>query len=99
AASLGLKACIVVPHTPPETTRARIRKTCAEVIVHGKLWDDANQRAKELSQGADIEYVPAFEHPVLWEGHSTKVDEILEACPQVDAVVTSVGGGGLLAGI
>jgi L-serine/L-threonine ammonia-lyase len=27
------------------------------------------------------------------------IDEILEDCPQVDAVVTSVGGGGLLAGI
>ncbi|MBV6827149.1 pyridoxal-phosphate dependent enzyme [Pseudomonas sp. PD9R] len=99
AASLGLQACIVVPHTTPESTRARIRKTGAEVIVHGKVWDDANQRAKELAQGADTEYVPAFDHPVLWQGHSTMVDEILEDCPQVDALVTSVGGGGLLAGI
>lgn len=99
AASLGLSACIVVPHTTPETTRARIRKTGAEVIVHGKVWDEANQRAKELSQDADTEYVPAFDHPVLWEGHSTLVDEVLEACPHVDAMVTSVGGGGLLAGV
>lgn len=99
AARLGLKACIVVPHTTPETTRARIRKTGAEVIVHGKVWDEANLRAKELAQGADTEYVPAFDHPVLWEGHSTMVDEILEDCPEVDAIVMSVGGGGLLAGI
>ncbi|MCP1501250.1 L-serine/L-threonine ammonia-lyase [Pseudomonas migulae] len=99
AASLGLQACIVVPHTTPESTRARIRKTGADVIVHGKVWDDANQRAKELSQGADTEYVPAFDHPVLWEGHSTMIDEILEDCPQVDTLVTSVGGGGLLAGL
>jgi L-serine/L-threonine ammonia-lyase len=99
AASLGLSACIVVPHTTPESTRARIRKTGAEVIVHGKVWDEANQRAKEISQDADTEYVPAFDHPVLWEGHSTLVDEVLEVCPQVDVMVTSVGGGGLLAGI
>jgi L-serine/L-threonine ammonia-lyase len=99
AASLGLSACIVVPHTTPESTRARIRKTGAEVIVHGKVWDEANQRAKEISQDADTEYVPAFDHPVLWEGHSTLVDEVLEVCPQMDAMVTSVGGGGLLAGI
>ncbi|WP_448144502.1 pyridoxal-phosphate dependent enzyme [Pseudomonas silesiensis] len=99
AASLGLKACIVVPHTTPETTRARIRKTGAEVIVHGKVWDDANQKAMELAQGARTEYVPAFDHPVLWEGHSSIIDEILEDCPQVDTLVTSVGGGGLLAGI
>ena len=99
AVSLGLQACIVVPHTTPESTRARIRETGAEVIVHGKVWDEANQRALELSQGADTEYVPAFDHPVLWQGHSTMVDEILEDCPQVDALVTSVGGGGLLAGL
>lgn len=99
AASLGLSACIVVPHTTPESTRNRIKKTGAEVIVHGKVWDEANQRAKELSQDADTEYVPAFDHPLLWEGHSTLVDEVLEVCPQVDVMVTSVGGGGLLAGI
>ncbi len=98
AANLGLKACIVVPNTTPETTRARIRKTGAEVIVHGKVWDEANQRAKELAQGADTEYVPAFDHPVLWEGHSTMIDEILEDCPQVDALVTSVGGGRIAGG-
>ena len=99
AVSLGLQACIVVPHTTPEATRARIRRTGADVIVHGKVWDEANQRARELASAADTEYVPAFDHPVLWEGHSTMVDEILDDCPQVDTVVTSVGGGGLLAGI
>ncbi|WP_192558364.1 pyridoxal-phosphate dependent enzyme [Pseudomonas allokribbensis] len=99
AVSLGLQACIVVPHTTPEATRARIRRTGAEVIVHGKVWDEANQRARELASAADTEYVPAFDHPVLWQGHSTMIDEILEDCPQVDTVVTSVGGGGLLAGI
>ncbi|VVM71701.1 pyridoxal-phosphate dependent enzyme [Pseudomonas fluorescens] len=99
AASLGLEACIVVPQTTAEATRARIRNTGAEVIVHGEVWDDANQKAVELSRGAHTEYVPAFDHPVLWEGHSSMIDEILEDCPQVDTVVTSVGGGGLLAGI
>lgn len=99
AAALGLKAIIVVPHFTPEITRARIAKTGAEVIVHGNLWDEANQRALELAQDADTEYVPAFDHPTLWEGHSTMVDEILEDCPQVDTIVTSVGGGGLLAGV
>ncbi|MBZ9782518.1 pyridoxal-phosphate dependent enzyme [Pseudomonas sp. REP124] len=99
AARLGLKACVVVPHTTPESTRARIQKTGAEVIVHGKVWDEANQKAKELAKGADTEYVPAFDHPVLWQGHSTMIDEIIEDCPQFDAIVTSVGGGGLLAGI
>ncbi|MFY0730795.1 pyridoxal-phosphate dependent enzyme [Pseudomonas sp. NFX15] len=99
AAQLGLQACIVVPNTTPQSTRARIASAGAEVIVQGKVWDEANQRAKALADNADSEFVPAFDHPVLWEGHSTLIDEILEDCPQVDAVVTSVGGGGLLAGL
>ena len=99
ATRLGLQACVVVPNTTPEATRDRIRRTGAEVIVHGKVWDEANQRARELASAADSEYVPAFDHPLLWEGHSSMVDEILEDCPQVDVLVTSVGGGGLLAGL
>lgn len=99
AARLGLQACIVVPQTTPQATRERIARTGAEVLVQGQVWDEANERALELSASADSEYVPAFDHPVLWQGHSTMVDEILEDCPQVDALVTSVGGGGLLAGL
>lgn len=99
AAALGLEASIIVPQTTPESTRARIAKTGAQVIVHGKVWDDANQLALELAKEPDTEYVPAFDHPTLWEGHSTMVDEILQDCPQVDTIVASVGGGGLLAGI
>jgi L-serine/L-threonine ammonia-lyase len=99
AAALGLEASIIVPQTTPESTRARIAKTGAQVIVHGEVWDEANQRALELAKEPDTEYVPAFDHPTLWEGHSTMVDEILQDCPQVDTIVASVGGGGLLAGV
>ncbi|MEW7858969.1 pyridoxal-phosphate dependent enzyme [Pseudomonas chlororaphis] len=99
AASLGLQACIVVPQTTAQTTRERIARTGAEVLVHGQVWDQANERALQLSSAADSEYVPAFDHPVLWQGHSSMVDEILEDCPQVDTIVASVGGGGFLAGI
>lgn len=99
AARLGLQACIVVPQTTPASTRARIARIGAEVIVHGALWDESNQLALQLAEAAGSAYVPAFDHPLLWEGHSSMVDEIVQACPQVDAIVASVGGGGLLAGV
>src|SRR6185437_12144230 len=40
-----------------------------------------------------------FDHPLLWEGHASLVDEMLEAGPAPDAVVVAVGGGGLLCGV
>ncbi|MGE8069635.1 pyridoxal-phosphate dependent enzyme, partial [Pseudomonas sp. NPDC089569] len=99
AISLGLKAKIIVPVTTPEATRLRIIKTGAELVVHGEVWDESNQLALQLAQDSSTLYVPAFDHPVLWEGHSTMIDEIIEDCPQFDTIVTSVGGGGLLSGI
>lgn len=99
AISLGLEALIIVPASTPEATRQRIARTGAQVQVHGQVWDESNQLALQLAEEPGTQYVPAFDHPLLWEGHSTMVDEILEDCPRVDAIVTSVGGGGLLAGI
>jgi len=99
AKALGLQATIVVPSTTPEATRARIRQAGAEVVVHGDLWDESNQLALKLSEAPQALYVPAFDHPLLWEGHSSMIDEIFEDCPHVGAIVTSVGGGGLLAGV
>jgi L-serine/L-threonine ammonia-lyase len=99
AQMLGMQAEIVVPSTTPESTRQRIAALGATVIVHGHVWDEANEHALALSASDEVEYVPAFDHPVLWEGHSTMIDEIVAKLPQVDAVVASVGGGGLLAGI
>ena len=99
AISLGLEALIIVPVTTPEATRQRITRTGAQVRVHGQAWDESNQLALQLAEDPQTQYVPAFDHPLLWEGHSTMIDEILEDCPQVDTLITSVGGGGLLAGI
>lgn len=96
---LGMPADIVVPSTTPESTRQRIAAIGATVTVYGDVWDEANQHALAMSAPDEVEYVPAFDHPVLWEGHSTMIDEIVAVLPQVDAVVASVGGGGLLAGI
>jgi len=48
-------------------------------------------------QGAT--YVPPFDHPDLWAGHATLVDELQHEIPAPDCVMVSVGGGGLLSGV
>ncbi len=44
-------------------------------------------------------YVSPFDHPLIWQGHSTLIDEIVEEIGAPDAIVLSVGGGGLLCGV
>jgi len=100
--ALGMSTLIVVPTSTPESVRNRIRSYGAEVIVTGAVWDDANQEALRLCGDAGSVYVPPFDHPDIWDGNATLIDEVvaqLGAPDMFDVVVCAVGGGGLLAGI
>lgn len=96
---LGVAVTVVAPSTTPEFMRERIASLGAKVIVEGDVWDTADQLARSLAARGEAAYVPPFDHPLLWEGHSTLVDEILAAGAAPDAVVVAVGGGGLLCGV
>lgn len=104
----GLEATVVVPSTTPESARDMITAYGADVQVHGSVWDEADTHARGIVQAlgkGQAYYVPPFDHPLLWEGHATLVDEVreqlltrgIDSSPR--AIVVSVGGGGLLAGV
>ena len=96
---LGCKVTVIVPETTDESVRALIREQQAEVLVHGKVWDEADLAARKLASAPEAAYIPPFDHPLLWEGHSTMIDECVQQMPKPEAVVLSVGGGGLLCGV
>jgi L-serine/L-threonine ammonia-lyase len=89
----------------PETTAARARRLIAaegaQVIVHGQSWQEAHEHALSLLgvNRADAQYVHPFDDALIWEGHASLVDELAAAALKPDAIVLSVGGGGLLAGV
>jgi L-serine/L-threonine ammonia-lyase len=99
ARALGAKATVVVPSTTPPATCDLLRLHGAQVSVHGDVWDVADLRARELAGCDDAAYVPPFDHPLLWEGHSTLVDEMARSGTKPDVVIVSVGGGGLMCGV
>ncbi len=99
ARACGVPAIIVVPQTTPAAVRDAIAARGAEVIVHGSVWDEAHEHAMALAREQGAVYVHPFDDPLLWDGHATLIDEAVRAGARFDAVVTSVGGGGLLAGI
>ncbi|KAK5575029.1 hypothetical protein RB653_010284 [Dictyostelium firmibasis] len=103
---LNVKTTIVLPNTIPEATIEKIRDEGANVIVHGTIWDEANTFALELAEkeGCSDCYIHPFDHPLLWEGHSTMIDEIYQdfqngICEKPDVILFSVGGGGMMIGI
>ncbi|HVX66263.1 MAG TPA: pyridoxal-phosphate dependent enzyme [Bryobacteraceae bacterium] len=90
---------VFVPETTPESFREQIAAQGAEVRISGSVWDEADQAALAFAQTARALYVPPFDHPAIWEGNSTLVDEVVEELGAPGAVVVSVGGGGLLCGV
>jgi L-serine/L-threonine ammonia-lyase len=95
---LGAAVTVIVPETTTERARELLRLEGAEVVVHGASWQEANELARSLVGPADA-FVHPFDDPLLWEGHATLVDEVARTGLRPGAVVLSVGGGGLLAGV
>ena len=96
---LGVAVTVVVPSTTPAATRDLLTLYGAEVAVCGDVWDAADLHARELASAPDAAYIPPFDHPTLWEGHASLVDEMAASRAKPDVVVVSVGGGGLMCGV
>ena len=98
AKMLGIKAYIVMPKSSPQVKIDAVRGYGAEVIIC-----EAHQVARETALNEVVEKTGAeFIHPYdddrVITGQATCVKELLEEVPQLDAVITPVGGGGLLSG-
>ena len=96
--SLGVPVTVVVPQTTSQRAKELLQLENAEVIVHGDSWQEANELAVSLVGTTDA-FLHPFDDPLLWQGHATVIDEVARAGLQPDAVVLSVGGGGLLCGV
>ena len=66
---------IVVPKTTSKRMVKMIGYLGAEVEIFGEVWDEAHNYALEIAQKKDCVYVSPFDDPLLWNGHSTIIDE------------------------
>ncbi|MFJ4441094.1 pyridoxal-phosphate dependent enzyme [Pseudomonas sp. NPDC089422] len=95
---LGVPVTVVVPQTTTERAKELLRLEDAKVVVHGSSWQEANELALTLVGEGDA-FIHPFDDPLLWAGHASLVDEVAASGLKPDAVVLSVGGGGLLSGV
>lgn len=97
---LGAKVTVFIPTTSSQIFIDSIKSQDAEVIVYGKDLDEAGLGAKEFLAQVNGGYVHPYDHPDIWLGHSTIMDEIrYQIDEKPDAIVVAVGGGGLACGI
>ena len=108
AQKLHLECTVVVPTTTKPMVIEKLKSLGATVQVVGQNWNAADQHVREMvaQDPTHLAYVPPYEHPLLWQGHSSVIDEIYddwkdhnESEPPPSTIIVSVGGGGLLCGV
>ena len=99
AAIHRVHAVVVMASNATPSKVAATRGYGAEVIQHGTIWDEANERARELVAERGYTYIHPFDDLQLIAGQGTVGLEIYQDWPEVDVVVVPIGGGGLISGI
>jgi threonine dehydratase len=96
---LGIAVTVVMPRGAPLVKQVRCAHYGARVLLHGDTIADAKVKADELAVSQGLTYVHGFNDASIIAGAGTVGLEILEQVPDVEAIVTPVGGGGLIAGV
>src|SRR5580693_60632 len=95
----GMRAVVVMAENATPSKIAATRAYGAEVVLHGTIWDEANEKARELVRERGLTYVHPFDDLELIAGQGTLGLEIVRDWPEVDVVVVPIGGGGLISGV
>ena len=95
----GIRAVVCMATNATPAKIAATKAYGAEVVLHGTIWDEANEKAKELVRTEGLTYVHPFDDAQLIAGQGTLGLEIVQDWPEVDAVIVPIGGGGLISGV
>jgi threonine dehydratase len=95
----GIRAVVVMAENATPSKVAATRGYGAEVVLHGSIWDEANEKARELVRDRGLTYVHPFDDLQLVAGQGTLGLEIMDDWPDVEVIVVPIGGGGLISGV
>src|SRR5436309_4395331 len=95
----GIRAVVWMATNATPAKVVATKRYGAEVVLYGSIWDEANEKAKELVRTEGLTYVHPFDDEQLIAGQGTLGLEIVQDWPEVDAVIVPIGGGGLISGV
>jgi threonine dehydratase len=99
ARELKIKARIYVPRISTQAKVDRIRASGAELLLVGERYADALAASEEWAASSGALQIPAFDQDETLMGAGTLGLELEQQAGALDAVLASVGGGGLIGGI
>ena len=96
---LSVPGVVFVPEHVSAAKLDAIQKTGVDVRLHGKDGLDTELYAREYAAANGLFYLSPYNDPEVIAGQGSIGVELLEQCPDLDAVIIAVGGGGLLSGV
>lgn len=99
ASRSGVKATIVMPTGAPLVKVQATRDYGAEVVLHGEVYDEAYEHARELERKQGHIFVHPYQDPYVIAGQGTIALEVLEKIPDLESIIVPIGGGGMISGI
>ncbi|GAB4393649.1 MAG: threonine/serine dehydratase [Gammaproteobacteria bacterium] len=96
---LGVPVTVFLPTTSHQLFIDALRLYSTDIRVVGEVWDETHQAASQFAAQHDAAYIPPFDHPIIWQGHATIIDELQQDGIKPDAIIAAVGGGGLACGL
>lgn len=98
AAMTGASALILMPTDAPAPKLEATRGYGARVVFYDRQTEDREQRARQLAAETGRVLVPPYDDYAIMAGQGTAALELLAEVPDLDVLLTPVGGGGLMAG-
>lgn len=98
ARDAGARAVIAMPTDAPRAKVAATRGYGAEVVFYDRQKDDREAFARAIAEREELTLVPPYDDYLIMAGQGTSALELFEDVPDLDALVTPCGGGGLFAG-
>lgn len=98
AQSLGVKAYIVMPSNAPEVKKEAVRGYGGEIIICPPTIEDREANAQKVVDEKGATFLHPSNNLDVILGQGTAAMELLEEQPDLDFIMTPVGGGGLVAG-
>lgn len=97
---LSVPTTVFIPSSSHPIYIKAIESFGAKVIIAGNNAGEAQINAMSFAKEHQAFYIHPYDHPDIWKGHSSIIDEVMsEHFPMPDAVIVSVGGGGLACGV
>jgi len=98
AGRFGVRAVVCVPEGANPVKLAAMERLGAELVVHGRDFDEAREHCESLAREHGYRYIHSGNEPQLIAGVGTATLELLEAEPEIEVVIVPIGGGSGAAG-